>query len=203
MVEPDDDDLVRRAQAGDVRAFEKLIQEHIPRLRRFARSFTDSDFDADDLAQDALVKIFRSLRSYRSESSFSTWMYQVTKNAFMDARRHRATVERAVAMAAEAVAVAPGPLAPEVLLLEAERREQLWRALRALPPEFRTVLVLCDVEGLSISEVAAIERIAEGTVKSRLHRGRARLVRLVQAADLAGNQVVARFVTPTEGMETP
>jgi len=204
----DDDDLIRRAQAGDVRAFEALVQAHIPRLRRFAKSFAHGSSDADDLAQEALIKIYRSLRSYRFESSFATWMYRVTKNAFMDAWRHNASLDRAASAAGIDWAGDAHAPAPDVVLLQAEKRERLWSAIRSVSAEFRSVLVLCDVEGMSMSEVAAIEKLPEGTVKSRLHRGRAQLAGLLRTESAeekpaTGNQPAVTSVKPTEGMGTP
>jgi len=204
---PDSGDLILRAQHGDVRAFEALVTAHIPRLRRFARAMTKSDADADDLAQEALIKVYRSLRSYRFESSFPTWLYRVTRNCYLDAWRRAAARERAVA------AVAPGPggngdaaseaAAPDALLLQAEESARLWAAIGQVAADFRTVLVLCDVEGMGIAEVAAIEKLPEGTVKSRLHRGRAQLARLLGAGEPAGNQAGAGAVLPKEGVDFP
>ena len=195
---PDSDELIKRAQSGDVRAFETLVETHIPRLRRFARSFAKSDADADDLAQDALIKVYRSLRGYRFESSFSTWLYRVTKNCFMDAQRSAASRERTVAALSGGVGVGQAAenlaAAPDVLLLRAEERARLWAAIAGISVEFRTVLVLCDVEGLGIGEIAAIEKLPQGTVKSRLHRGRTQLARLLQDSEHAGNQAPATSV---------
>lgn len=196
----DNDELIKRAQAGDVRSFETLVEVHIPRLRRFARSFAKSEADADDLAQEAMIKVYRSLRGYRFESSFSTWLYRVTKNCFMDAQRTAASRERTVAAASESAGAGQAAeafaTAPDVILLRAEERASLWAAIGRISAEFRTVLVLCDVEGLGIGEVAAIETVPEGTVKSRLHRGRAQLARLLQDNEQAGNQTTAASVPP-------
>ena len=197
MIDPlPSDDLIKRAQRGDVHAFESLVETHIPRLRRFARSFAKSEADADDLAQEALIKLYRSLRGYRFESSFSTWLYRVIKNCFMDAQRSAASRERTAAMVSEGAGQAAETFAtaPDVILLRAEERAQLWTAIAGISPEFRTVLVLSDIEGFAIGEVAAIENLPEGTVKSRLHRGRAQLARLLQENEQAGNQVPATSV---------
>jgi len=183
---PDEDDLIRRAQNGDVHAFETLVQAHIPRVRRFARSFAPSDADADDLAQEALLKLYRSLKSYRFESSFSTWLYRVIKNAFMDGHRRATALERAARAAGNGL-METHSTGPDELLLRAEERERLWAAIGAVAAEFRAVLVLCDVEGMSISEVAAIEKLPEGTVKSRLHRARAHMARLLREKEMTGN----------------
>jgi len=216
---PDSDDLIKRAQVGDVRAFETLVEAHIPRLRRFARSFAKSDADADDLAQEALIKVYRSLRGYRFESSFSTWLYRVTKNCFMDVQRTAASRERTVAAISEGAGAGQAAetmaAAPDVLLQRAEEREHLWRAIAGISVEFRTVLVLCDVEGFGVAEVAAIEKLPEGTVKSRLHRGRAQLARRMQENEQTGNQeptpsvlqekktLEASFNAANEGVDVP
>ena len=204
---PDSGQLIKRAQTGDVRAFELLLEAHIPRLRRFARSFTRSDADADDLAQEALIKVYRSLCGYRFESSFSTWLYRVTKNCFVDGQRSAATRERMAAALSQNDGVGRSArdlaIAPDVLLLQAEERARLWTAIAAISVEFRTVLVLCDVEGLGIAEVAGIEKLPEGTVKSRLHRGRAQLARLLQENDQAGNQARAVSVQPDRKTKEP
>lgn len=202
---PDSDDLIRRAQAGEVRAFERLIETHIPRLRRFARAFARSDADADDLAQEALIKIYRSLHSYRFEASFSTWFYRVTKNCFMDAQRSQGQRARVVEAVAELAAAQPAEQAdtPDRQLLHAEERARLWTAIGRLSPAFRNALVLCDVEGFSLAEVAAIERVPEGTVKSRLSRGRAQLASLLREDESAGNPLAAANVIRSEGVGTP
>jgi RNA polymerase sigma-70 factor (ECF subfamily) len=200
-------ELIGRAQAGDVAAFEKLIDAQIPRLRRFARSFAHSDSNADELAQDALVKVFHSLSSYRFESSFSTWLYQIVKNCFMDSRRSEASRERVAQAAGEASAVdrvaRERSGAPDELLLAAEERARLWAAIGELPVAFRNVVVLCDVEGFSLAEVSEIEKVPEGTVKSRLHRGRDRLASLFKEDERRGNPSAAANVLPSESQDTP
>jgi RNA polymerase sigma-70 factor (ECF subfamily) len=169
--------LIAEAQDGSVRAFEILVSSHLPQVRRFARTFARSEADADDLAQEALVKVYKSLRSFRFQSTFKTWLYSVVRNVFLDAARSRAGRERSQ----------EGPLPTDQArlpstaepadegLARAEERQRTWRALRELSPEFRTAVVLFDVEGHTYEEVAAIEGVAIGTVKSRLSRGRAQL----------------------------
>ena len=89
------EDLVRRAQQGDVSAFERLIGEHLPIVRRFARAFARGHEAAADLAQDALLKVYRSLGGYRFQSSFSTWLYAIVRNVYLDDARSRAGRDRA------------------------------------------------------------------------------------------------------------
>jgi RNA polymerase sigma-70 factor (ECF subfamily) len=169
--------LLERAKQGDLRAFELLLSEHVPRIRRFARAMCRNPADADDLAQEALLKAYQALRSYRFQAAFSTWLYRVVRNTFIDHARAKATRERGQNRSLgpedeRAPDAAPGP---EEALAREQLRAALWDALRQLPLEFRTALVLFDLEGLSHEEVAAVEGVPIGTVKSRLSRGRAQL----------------------------
>jgi RNA polymerase sigma-70 factor, ECF subfamily len=172
----DQDALVARAQDGDVRAFELLLAEHLPTVRRFARAFAGSEADADDLAQDALLRVYRNLRLFRWQSAFSTWLYAVVRNAFLDAGKGRSGRRKALEepLGREHEEHSGGTRPDEAALGEEERR-RVWDALRKIPAEFRTAIVLFDIEGRTYDEVAAVEGVAVGTVKSRLHRGRAAL----------------------------
>jgi RNA polymerase sigma-70 factor (ECF subfamily) len=177
------DALIQRAQEGDLPAFEALLQGHLSQVRRYARAFCADESDADDLAQEALVKVFRSLRQFRYQSAFSTWLYAVVRNVFLDAVRSRRgqQAQREEALADEHVAAVESEgTSPAAELEQKEERRRIWRALRAVPAEFRSALVLFDIEGQSYDEVAAIERVPVGTVKSRLSRGRAALRRLLE-----------------------
>jgi RNA polymerase sigma-70 factor (ECF subfamily) len=174
------DELVERAQAGEVRAFEMLVEAQLPRIRRFARAFAAAEHDADDLAQEALVRVYRSLRSFRWRSAFSTWLFAVVRSVFLDAAKGRAGTRR---LREEPLQdhhrEREGGQRPDEALDAEEDRRRVWAALREVPAEFRAAVVLFDIEGLSYDEVAAIEGVAVGTVKSRLHRGRAHLRRLL------------------------
>jgi RNA polymerase sigma-70 factor (ECF subfamily) len=195
----DVDGLVERAQHGDVRAFEELIRAHLGVVRRYARALAPREADADELAQDALVKVYRSLRQFRYQSAFSTWLFTVVRSVFLDAAKSRAGRERAYAAAARSGDdTDPAPLADE-LLARAQDRERVWRALRQVPVEFRGPLVLFDVEGKTYDEVAAIERVPVGTVKSRLSRGRAYLKRVLEAEAVSPRQEIPSRAAPAAG----
>jgi RNA polymerase sigma-70 factor (ECF subfamily) len=183
--------LIAEAQDGSVRAFELLVSSHLPQVRRFARAFARSDADADDLAQEALVKVYKSLRSFRFQSAFKTWLYSVVRNVFLDATRSRAGRDRSQEAPLPADhALAPSNAEPaDEGLARAEERQKIWRALRQLAPEFRTAVVLFDVEGHTYDEVAAIEGVPIGTVKSRLSRGRAELRTLLAGERAPGAPV--------------
>jgi RNA polymerase sigma-70 factor (ECF subfamily) len=177
------DELVERAQGGEVRAFELLVEAELPRIRRFARAFAASAHDADDLAQEALVRVYRRLRSFRWQSAFSTWLFAVVRSAFLDAAKGRAGTRRALEEPLEdRHREREGGSRPDEALDAEEDRRRVWAALRQVPAEFRSAVVLFDIEGLTYDEVAAIESVSVGTVKSRLHRGRARLRELLGPA---------------------
>jgi RNA polymerase sigma-70 factor (ECF subfamily) len=184
--------LVRRAQQGDVAAFERLIAEHLPLVRRFSRAFARGHEPAADLAQDALLKVYRSLSSYRFQSSFSTWLYAIVRNVYLDDARSRAGRDRAAERPLEATSVDGDPTAdPDApradQRLEREQlRQRVWDALGLIPPDFRATLVLYDIEGLTYDEIAAIENAPLGTVKSRLSRARQHLRRVLGEPAPAG-----------------
>ena len=190
--ESDLDALLTRAQAGDVRAFEDLLRSHLPQVRRFARAFAYVEADADDLAQDALIKVYKSLKLFRYQSAFSTWLFAVVRNSFLDSAKSRAGRQRGVEDGlGEQHARAPSeaPLADEELEREQEK-QRLWGALRQVPEEFRSALVLFDLEGHTYDELAAIVGVPVGTVKSRLFRGRALLRKLLgEEQEAAGTSV--------------
>ncbi|HEV3032198.1 MAG TPA: sigma-70 family RNA polymerase sigma factor [Polyangia bacterium] len=205
------EDLVRRAQQGDVSAFERLIGEHLPLVRRFARAFAREQEGAADLAQDALLKVYRSIGGYRFQSSFSTWLYAIVRNVYLDDARSRAGRDRAAERPLGPTAVDADPTAdPEApradrRLEREELRRLVWDALGTIPPEFRATLVLYDIEGLTYEEIAAIENTPLGTVKSRLSRGRGHLRRVLGPAapadrageiEAAGNSAAADLVRP-------
>lgn len=185
--------LITEAQDGSVRAFELLISAHLPQVRRFARAFARSDADADDLAQEALVKVYKSLRSFRFQSAFKTWLYALVRNVFLDAVRSRAGRERSLEepLPVDHAKVPSSSEPADEGIARAEERRRMWYALRELPPEFRTAVVLFDVEGHTYDEVAAIEGVPVGTVKSRLSRGRT-LLRALLAGGRAPEPSVQR-----------
>jgi RNA polymerase sigma-70 factor (ECF subfamily) len=204
------EELVRRAQQGDVNAFERLICEHLPLVRRFARAFARGQEAAADLAQDALLKVYRSIGGYRFQSSFSTWLYAIVRNVYLDDARSRAGRDRAAERPLEPGGLDVDPTADaetpraDWRLEREEVRRQVWAALEAIPPEFRATLVLYDIEGLTYEEIAAIENAPLGTVKSRLSRGREHLRRVLGQGEArvraesgeAGNTAAAELVRP-------
>lgn len=171
--------LVAQAQAGNVAAFERLIGMHQDKVYGFARAFTRDRDEACDLSQEALIKVYRSIGGFRHESSFSTWLFRVVKNVFLDHARSRQQRERTSEQPLEG-AHERGPmgggdgqdLGAEERLLQREAHAELWQALGRVPEAYRTVVVMADMQGFSYDEIAAVVEVPLGTVKSRLKRGR-------------------------------
>jgi RNA polymerase sigma-70 factor (ECF subfamily) len=166
--------LVERAREGDVAAFERLIASYQAKVYTFAFAFTGQPDQAQDLAQEALVKVYRSLGSFRFQSAFSTWLYSIVKNTYLDAIKSRAGRERALEdpLTARDVEHLRDVATAEERLLQKESRRALFAALREVPVAFRTVVTMADVQGLGYEEIAAALSLPIGTVKSRLKRGR-------------------------------
>ncbi|HVE86898.1 MAG TPA: sigma-70 family RNA polymerase sigma factor [Myxococcales bacterium] len=181
--------LIGRAQQGDVRAFEQLISAQLPQIRRYALAFGRSEADAADLAQEALVKAYTSLRLFRFQSAFSSWLYAIVHNVFLDHVRSRRGREQQMEepldptrheRTAEAAT-------PDEQLAREEERRRLWVAIRQVPVDLRSALVLFDIEGHTYDEISAIEGVPVGTVKSRLFRGREALRKVLgQAGEVGG-----------------
>jgi RNA polymerase sigma-70 factor (ECF subfamily) len=195
--------LIARAQQGEARAFEQLIASHLGLVRRYARAFASLEAEADDLAQDALLKVYRSLRLFQCQSAFSTWLYTVVRSVYLDAVKNRSARERARERVLGSWDTAQEPTAPaaDELLGREEDRHRVWQALRQVPLEFRTALVLFDIEGRSYEDIAAIEGVPIGTIKSRLSRGRSHLKRLLGAPEAANGPNLAGVEATSPGTD--
>jgi RNA polymerase sigma-70 factor (ECF subfamily) len=168
-------ELLERARRGDRAAFAALVRPHLDSVRRFAFSFCGNWSDADDLAQDALVKAYRSIGSFEGRASLSTWLYTLSRSVFIDARRSRLGHEREREHELDDQREVDAGDSQEELVVQKDEVERLWRAVHALEPEFRIPVVLCDIEGMSYEQVATIEGVPIGTIRSRLSRARNKL----------------------------
>lgn len=165
--------LLRAARAGDADAFLALVQPHDRALRGLAyRLLGDRDL-MDDALQSAYLRAFRSVRSFRGGSSLATWLYRIAYNACLDELRRR--VSRPEVPLADAAGT--GPSDPADLVAG---RVELGAALASLSAEVRAAVLLVDGEGFSYRDAAGVLGVAEGTVASRLHTGRASLRRLLR-----------------------
>jgi RNA polymerase sigma-70 factor, ECF subfamily len=152
-------------------SWEEIVRAHSARVYRLAYRLTGNVHDAEDLTQEVFVRVFRSLSSY-TPGTFEGWLHRITTNLFLDQARRRQKI-RFDALADDAEQRMPGRApTPEHALHDQLFDADVERALGALPPDFRAAVVLCDIEGLSYEEIAAILDVKLGTVRSRIHRGR-------------------------------
>lgn len=178
-----DTQLVERCLSGEQAAWEDLVKIHTRRVYSICYRFTGSQAEAQDLTQEVFLRLFRSLPSFRvGQGSFSVWLARLTRNLLIDhyrrTRMERATdsieqlplLEEKVAMSARTDGLVAGR----------EASELLQAALQKLSPELRETVILRDLEELEYREIAQVLNVPEGTVKSRLNRGRADLARILR-----------------------
>lgn len=155
-------------------SWDEIVTEHSARVYRLAYRLTGNQHDAEDLTQEVFVRVFRSLSSY-TPGTFEGWLHRITTNLFLDQARRKQRI-RFDSLGDEVTDRLPGREAgPERAWEHNNLDYDVQRALDALPPDFRAAVVLCDIEGLSYEEIAATLDVKLGTVRSRIHRGRALL----------------------------
>jgi RNA polymerase sigma-70 factor (ECF subfamily) len=195
--QPRDEDLVRRAVAGEISAFGTLVERHERRVYNLALRMTGREEDARDATQDAFLTALRRLSSFRGDAAFTTWLHRVTVNACYDLLRKRGrgpVLERLGEHPPE-----PPPVpdhAPDV-----ELSIDVRRALLQIPDDYRAVMLLHDVHDLPYEEVASIVGVPVGTVKSRLHRGRVALARLMGIPPDLGSGIIPPGRAPGAPMD--
>ena len=174
---PEDTALAFRAADGDEAAFEQLVKKYERFVSTCAYSVTENAEDALDVSQEVFLKVYRSLPSFKGESSFSTWLYRVAKNCAYDFARKKKPAS--VSLDAEDedgnsmdLPDSDEKVSPEALALKKERSELLWRAIGRLSDEHREAITLRDINGLTYEQIAEITSLEVGTVKSRLFRAR-------------------------------
>jgi RNA polymerase sigma-70 factor (ECF subfamily) len=179
-----DSQLVERCLGGDETAWEDLVRLHSRRVYGICFRFTGADGEAQDIAQEVFLRVFQSLKSFRAgEGSFQVWLSRLTRNLLIDhyrkGRMARATdsIEEQLPTLEERSAVGSRT---EGRLEGREASELLQTALQKLSPELREAVVLRDLEEMEYREIADVLRVPEGTVKSRINRGRAELGRVLK-----------------------
>ena len=176
-------------------SWEDIVRAHSGRVYRLAFRLTGNQHDAEDLTQEVFVRVFRSLSSY-TPGTFEGWLHRITTNLFLDGARRRQRI-RFEGLGDEVAQRIPGSQpSPAQVFDERHFDGDVQAALRSLPPDYRAAVVLCDIEGFSYEEIAATLGVKLGTVRSRIHRGRAQL-----RADLAHRQRPP--VPPSRGVPNP
>ena len=179
-----DHQLVERCLHGEEAAWESLVKAHTRRVYAICYRFTGSDHESQDLTQEVFLRVFRSVKSFRAgEGSFGVWLARLTRNLLIDHYRRtkldRATdsIEGQLPMLEERTAMSART---DGLVAGREASDLLQGALQKLSPELRETVILRDLEELEYREIAQVLNVPEGTVKSRLNRGRAELARILR-----------------------
>jgi len=184
-----DQSLVGRCLGGDETAWEELVRVHSRQVYGLCFRFTNSGSEAQDLTQEVFLRVFRTIKSFRStEGSFTTWLSRVTRNLLIDHYR-RTRQERVTDSIEEQLPVlevegAASSVRPDHQLAGREASEILQATLQKLSPDLREAVILRDLQELEYREIADVLGIPEGTVKSRINRGRAELARLLRKQKL-------------------
>src|SRR5262245_56139064 len=181
---PSDAELIERCLQKDNSGWELIVGRYKRKVFHIAYKFTGRHDDAEDLTQEILLKVFKSLEKFNRDADFSTWLSSVARNYCIDyyrasKREREVLVEDLVAFD---LAVATTGSNPQRALEDRDRRSFLRRGLDALPEKLREAVILRDLQGLSYQEMADRLHLPEGTVKSRINRGREELARLLLRA---------------------
>lgn len=188
-----DELLLRRACKGDVQAFEELMQSHESRIYAIALRMMGNREDAQDCAQEAMVRIYRAMGSFKGQSALATWIYRITMNTCLDELRRRKA--RKVTSLDSLVDNGWSPTdtgdTSEEYGLRVEKQNALNRAIQSLPDDMRAAIILRDVKGYSYDEIASILGANVGTIKSRISRGREKLREILsKQSELFGRTAV-------------
>jgi RNA polymerase sigma-70 factor (ECF subfamily) len=178
---PGIDTLIEQCLDGDQAAWEQIVRLHWRKVFNVAYKFVGSHEQAEDLTQEIFLKIFRSLDTFDRRANFQTWLISVSRNLCIDhyrsVRKERQTIDRDVA--AEDLSPAAATASPLATLENRDLAGLLRRALQTLPPSLRVAVLLRDLQELSYLEIAERLNLPEGTVKSRINRGRRELARQI------------------------
>ncbi|GAB3255357.1 RNA polymerase sigma factor SigE [Nocardioides dilutus] len=179
-----------------VPTWDEIVDQHTARVYRLAYRLTGNAHDAEDLTQEVFVRVFRSLDTY-TPGTFEGWLHRVTTNLFLDGARRKQRIRFDALSDERAARLRSSSPSPDMAYADMHFEDDVERALATLPPDFRAAVVLCDVEGLTYEEIAEILGAKLGTVRSRIHRGRAQLrAALAHRAPAEGR---SRYSGPTAG----
>ncbi len=181
-----------------VPTWDEVVAQHSDRVFRLAYRLTGNRPDAEDLTQEVFVRVFRSLDTY-TPGTFEGWLHRITTNLFLDQARRKQRI-RFDALSDEREGRLPSAeLSPADHLADQTFDDDIERALALLPPDFRAAVVLCDVEGLSYEEIGATLGVKLGTVRSRIHRGRAALRSALERRRAAAGPAAVRQAEEVRG----
>jgi len=172
----DDQLLIKRAQSGDIDAFEDLIRAYEKKIYSIAYNMMNNREDAQDVTQETVLKIYRSLRMFNGKSTFSAWIYKVTTNTCLDELRKRKHTSLSIEkMAEDGLQLGDEAYSSEELLSQKLLGQRISTEIDTLSTDYKLMIVLRDVQGMSYQEIADMTGISIGTVKSRINRARKQL----------------------------
>jgi RNA polymerase sigma-70 factor, ECF subfamily len=179
--------LLEKAKNGDVQAFELLVEGYQKKVFNVALRMMGNYDDAGEIAQEAFIRVFKSIKSFKEESTFSTWIYRITTNICLDELRKRKN--KKIISIDEDIRFEDGEAkrqiedfkpTPDVIAEKNEIKKIVTDAINSLSEEHRLVLVMRDIQGFSYEEIAKITKCPEGTVKSRINRARQALKEILK-----------------------
>ena len=177
----EDKRLIKLAKNGDIEAFEKLVNVYQSKVYNLAYKMFGNPEDASDLAQEALIKIYRNISTFKEESQFSTWIYRIAYNLYVDELRKRKKVdvqsidEQYDDSSESKITIIDNRPTPEQSLENKEKTEIIHNAIDKLSAEHKSAIILRDIDGHTYDEIAIIQSCSLGTVKSRINRARSQL----------------------------
>ncbi|WP_447975399.1 RNA polymerase sigma factor [Nitrospira sp. Kam-Ns4a] len=198
------------AEGSEAADFDRLYRDHVDRVYRFAQRVCGQAEDAKDLVQETFLNAYRGLKQFRGDAQLSTWLYTIATRACLRMRRKRKGEPERELSLEEFIPTSEGEfrlqvptdgLSPEEALANKQLRRALHLAIQKLPPKYRLVLILRDMEGLSAKEVGSIMGLTERAVKSRLHRARLFVRRELSARGIGKPGQSARARTATGARE--
>ena len=169
--------LIERASGGDPSAFNQLMAAHEKRMYAVALRMFANREDAQDCLQEAMLRVYRAIGGFKGQSSFSTWVYRITMNTCLDEMRRKKNKQAASldGLLDQGWSPADESSMPEKQAVKSELRREIQSAIRDLPEDMRSAVVLRDIQGMAYDEIAQVLDVNVGTVKSRISRAREKL----------------------------